>query len=874
MTEKIITFIRGLRRSIKNFTYSSFLSLLVIAIILLILFKMDQAYTMMVYMLEEDKFSLFLCFIYVNALALTLSHYPIYTYYSKGFNNSKGVVTWEVKKETHTFFKKYKLSYPYFIYTIDKKSNYKMSVAANVLRYTLGIFIYAVWVIFIYKSVRPNLLFNDHLGVSLQAIAWIIGIFFSFPIIIYAVLKYRIAKNIVTDKTALYTKITRYYFLAALLSATLLTYILISDTIFSRYGFILVMLSTYCMMFCYVFFRLVRSNITNVYNYLDKKNKLRFFIKILIYFQDPLHYLKVFVLLFIISVIFIVYWNIASLVGYPLGGNVIPILLVYLYAYYWFIANIGKYFFVANSSLTVQKSTDADSSTELKTVKKYYQTKTYKLAYLGIIAFFIVALYSFFFAEQKTHEIETVANVTDPEIIVSEKDFVKATQQIENDRVFFISSYGGGLKANAWTINVLQKIQEETNHKFLNQTISLSGASGGSLGLAVYTGLYAEYGTNDTLLRQKIDEISREDYASADLTFTLGLDLYRKVWPLTNGLGLQDRSYYSMIKYQNYIENTPDKNTLSNLAYREYWAKAFKNKESGKGYFPSLIMNTAGVRANRGILWSIKDDNTFSAIFPNADNLADLYKNKDKTLPYYQAVSMTNRFPGLSPAAKIKGYGHYMDAGVIDNSGLLSNLDVYNYLKSRTKDSIFTNKKVVFIDIINSKSLYLDHLLKKFIEDDFDIRTIDESEKDNVVVNLSTALNYNKIPKYLSDLFTNWGRQSDSKVEIIEGNIKYYPIFLPHKITVDDIESFMAGTYSDTEKEQLTKLLIPYNDKILSKTGTDTVGFFNKWTYYEPTLSRHMGQSSYTYLKSMLDDNEYINRVITEVNNSKPKTPK
>ena len=192
MTEKIITFIRGLRRSIKNFTYSSFLSLLVIAIILLILFKMDQAYTMMVYMLEEDKFSLFLCFIYVNALALTLSHYPIYTYYSKGFNNSKGVVTWEVKKETHTFFKKYKLSYPYFIYTVDKKSNYKMSVAANVLRYTLGIFIYAVWVIFIYKSVRPNLLFNDHLGVSLQAIAWIIGIFFSFPIIIYAVLKYRI----------------------------------------------------------------------------------------------------------------------------------------------------------------------------------------------------------------------------------------------------------------------------------------------------------------------------------------------------------------------------------------------------------------------------------------------------------------------------------------------------------------------------------------------------------------------------------------------------------------------------------------------------------------------------------------------------------
>lgn len=873
MTEIVVTFIRGLRRSIKDFTYSSFLSLIVIGIILLILFKMDQAYTMMVYMLEEDKFSLFLCFIYVNALALTLSHYPIYTYYSKGFNKSKGAVSWEVKKVSFSFFKRYTLSYPYFIYSITKK-DYKMSLAANILRYTLGIFIYAVWVIFIYKSVRPNLLFNESLGVPLTAIAWIIGIFFSFPIIIYGILKYRIVKNIITNKTDLYTKITRYYFLAALLSALLLTYILLSNTIFSRYGFILVMLCTYCMMFCYVFFRLVRSNTTDVYDNLDKKNNLRFFIKILIYFQDPLHYLKVFVLIFMISVIWIIYWNIAALLGIPLGGNVIPILLVYLYAYYWMIANIGKYLFVANSSVTVPKNTDTTNSTVPVAEKKYYQTRTYKLAYLGILAMFALAFYSFFFAEQKTHEIETVANITDSESIVSETAFIEAIQQIDKDRVFFVSSYGGGLKANAWTINVLQKIQEETNHNFLNQTISLSGASGGSLGLAVYTGLYAEYGTNDKVLREKIDAISREDYASADLTFTLGLDLYRKIWPLTNGVGLQDRSYYSMIKYQNYIENTPDKNTLSNLAYRAYWAKAFKNKKSGKGYFPSLIMNTAGVRANRGILWSIKDNNTFDAIFPNADNLADLYKNKDKTLPYYQAVSMTNRFPGLSPAAKIKGYGHYMDAGVIDNSGLLGNLDVYNYLKSRVKDSLFTNKKVVFIDIINSKDLYLDHLLQKFIEDNFDIRTIDESEKDNVVVNLSTALNYNKIPKYLSDLFTNWGRQSDSKVETIEGNIKYYPVFLPHKITVDDVESFMAGSYSDTEKKLLANLLIPYNDKILSETDTDKVGFFEKWTYYEPTLSRHMGKSSYCYLQSMLDNNEYIENVINEVNNSKPTMPK
>jgi len=546
---------------------------------------------------------------------------------------------------------------------------------------------------------------------------------------------------------------------------------------------------------------------------------------------------------------------------------VIPILLVYLFAYYWMIANLGKYLFVANSPLTVASK----KSNQLS----YADTRTYKLTFLGITVLTVLAIGSFLFAEQKTHEIETVANVTDPEKIINETTFINAVKQIEEDRVFFISSYGGGLKANAWTINVLQKIQEETQHNFLNQTVSLSGASGGSLGLAVYTGLYAQYGTDNKLLRQKIDTISREDYASADLTFTLGLDLYRKLWPLTNGLGLKDRSYYSMIKYQNFIEDTPDRNMLSTMTYREYWANAFKNKENGaKGYFPSLIMNTAGTRANRGILWSVKDKESFNTIFANADNLADLYLEKDKTLPYYQAVSMTNRFPGLSPAAKIKGYGHYMDAGVIDNSGLLGNLDVFNYLRNQTKDSLFSNKKVVFVDIINSKTLYLDHLMEKFIEEGFDARSIDESEKDNIVVNLSTALNYNKIPKYLSDFFTNWGNSPNTTTNTLQGKVAYYPIYLPHKITVKDIEKHMSGKYTKFQKKKLDCLLYNYNEKILDMTGTDTIGFFDKWEYYEPTLSRHMGESSYRYMKRMLDSNEYINRVINEVNNSKPSTLK
>jgi len=91
---KIILGIERVAKSIRNFFKSSFVSLLVIAIVLLILLNMEQAYTMMTYMLETDEMSLLLCFFFVNALAL--SHYPIYTYYSLDLNDSSDKFDWSI----------------------------------------------------------------------------------------------------------------------------------------------------------------------------------------------------------------------------------------------------------------------------------------------------------------------------------------------------------------------------------------------------------------------------------------------------------------------------------------------------------------------------------------------------------------------------------------------------------------------------------------------------------------------------------------------------------------------------------------------------------------------------------------------------------
>src|SRR5690606_29636141 len=222
----------------------------------------------------------------------------------------------------------------------------------------------------------------------------------------------------------------------------------------------------------------------------------------------------------------------------------------------------------------------------------------------------------------------------------------------------------------------------------------------------------------------------KENFTSIDLTLTFGLDSYRKLWPLNQNIGIKDRPYYSMRKYQNMIEEK-DHRALSLKSYREYWGEIYAQNN----YFPTLIMNTAATNGKRGILWSVKQKD-FDAIFPFAENLADLSNNK--TLPYYQAVSTTDRFPVFSPAAKIPGYGHYIDAGAIDNSGLLSCLDLHNYLYSHY--DFVKEKNIHYIEILNSKALYISYLLEKF-KDQNQVLHIDKNEKetDNIVADLQTG---------------------------------------------------------------------------------------------------------------------------------------
>lgn len=821
-------------RSFKNFYRSSFLSLVIIVIILLLLTQMDQALTMMVDLIESNRFSLFLAFFFVNALAIALSHFPIYTYYAANLNDSRNYTDWHTSKPVNFWpFNRF----PVYIFTTNKDVGYTPDNRANYLRYALGVLIYAVWIHYIISSFAPNLYFEDF---PIGLIKWICYPLLLVPFILYIFYKEkttRLAKQKEELKlTRLYKRLGLWYFFIAFATFLLVLITLLVGN-FSPAGFVLLLLTGYFFMLNYLFFRLLRTKLTRIKKTLGSPLLLpvSIFISRIHFLEKSENYITMFFLNFIVATALLVYSTLGSIYGWQLS-NGIPILLAFFYFYYFIIASLGKYFFVT------------------KKLKLFGSIK-YKMIFIAAAIWIALLLITNFGGvESTTHELDQVPN---GDAAISEATFKENLRAKEDSTLFFIASHGGGLKANVWTLNVLNTLQRKTNGQLLDKTIAFSGASGGSLGLALYSGLYKEDGTDLDRIQQKIDSIALQNYTSLDLTMTFGLDTYRKLWPFSQRIGVRDRPYYAMIKYQNRVEDE-NRDYLSETSFRSYWKEGYDRR----GYMPSLIMNTAETGGNRGILWSVKPNN-FYDIFPYAVDLADLDDNK--TLPFYQAVSTTNRFPVFSPAAKIKGYGHFIDAGAIDNSGLLGCLDMYGYL---FRDStLLRGKRVVFIEIINSKGLYGNKLIEDFKDrENIDHITIDENETDNIAADLQTGLNLDKIPRYLSDYLNN--------LETAGNDIlRHYEIYMPHKVSVSDAEGILGGKITDPDLiKKLEVFLKEENDKILSITDMRS-SFFENWKYYEPTLSRHLSVSSLNYIRDILKDEDLQETFETINELVNPKSP-
>lgn len=821
--------------SLTKFVKASMLSLIIIGILFGLMTMMGQGLTMVVAMMEQEPISLLITLAYVNVLALMLSHYPIYTYMAADINRSGDQFIW----------KRFSMFGPIFswipLYNFEENphpssdTQYKPDRRVHYFRYALGFLVYVVWAQILINSYSANLRFNEQ---NLSYIFWTTHLSSIIPILVYR----HFHKKISTmedgpKKGKMLKNLALVYLGFALAGFTLIAMLLLFDR-FSLFGLYLLLILNFVMLFNFVFFRLLRAHFRTTLKYVNEhENKLA---HLCLRTIQPLslseNYLRLFMACFILSLLFVIYCIIESLNGGALV-NGLPILMAYLYCYSYLIATLAKFFLVCRLNSSSQVRSEGANSV------------AFKVAFWGIGVLALMFAIRFI-TPVHTHELDQIDAVD----TLTDDQFSDALMQ-RGDTLFFIASHGGGLKASVWTLNVMHTLDTITDGEMLRQSAAMSGASGGSLGLALYTALSGECSEaeHDEIVK-RIDQMSAKNHTSLDLTMLMGPDFYRKLFPFNMIGGNHDRAYHAMLRYQNYVEGHDGvkNNELSKEGFRSFWEKVYLSRNR---LFPSLIMNTSASNGLRGIIWSLQSER-FNDVFPHSQNLGDL-QGGAKTLSFYQGVSMTDRFPIFSPAAKVSGYGHYIDAGAIDNSGLLGCFDYYNMLKSHSQHRDEMEKKtIVFVEIVNSKSIYVQQLIKEFEYKNQAIIKIKENETPTIVTDIQTGTNLDKIPGYMSDLLK---LQSQKK-----SDFHYVRILLPHRVSLEDAEHFLSGKVKNSSRRdvrcELTNFLNLHNDSINKRIKNNT-GFFTSWKCLEPELSRHFSTSNINYVKAILQHPRVLKQI-------------
>lgn len=399
-----------------------------------------------------------------------------------------------------------------------------------------------------------------------------------------------------------------------------------------------------------------------------------------------------------------------------------------------------------------------------------------------------------------------------------------------NDTLYLIAAYGGGLKANLWNQYVLDSLDK---CGILDKTIAISGVSGGSLGNAMYAAIQHEF-TDEAERMQRIDAIGKSNFLTSDIAYLFGHDFVGNMlgtWLLPGG----NRSIRSLEHYQEIIlKGKENKNKLLGMPFQEYW----NEMNQGTSYYPVLLLNSSGNDLRRGVACSINmSDTVFLSCFNNADNILSLPEGK--SLAYFEAMSTSNRFPILSPAAKINGKGHYVDGGYFENSGMSSLLDFYFFLKQK---KMLENHFIKIIQISNSQGVNIHNLLNNATNKAIVKREIKETSEIGAMYDTKIQLDYT--PFYYSELLNVLEKDSTNR-------LKVYRIDMPHFIEENDIAQIYNAkrVYLDS----LTRSRIFEKDTLIR-----TIRAKYPTRYLEPPLSRLLGQQSLNYMKIMLKQKDVI----------------
>lgn len=239
--------------------------------------------------------------------------------------------------------------------------------------------------------------------------------------------------------------------------------------------------------------------------------------------------------------------------------------------------------------------------------------------------------------------------------------------------VYFVMANGGASRSGYWASSVLSKMEDESGGRFSEHLFCLSGASGGSVGNAVFFSLLQnkrELLAKDTGSMPCL-KATREYLASDFLTYTLartlGPDIFRNFITLYN---VNDRA--SALSFA--MENAAGNKAFLDKKFATPFSAIMTQK--GRSYpYPLLMVNTTRMQdGSPGVISNIKiEDPVFNK---RVDVLSLIGEKKDMTLS--TAVVLGASFPYLSPAGRIDHKpcdtcaiipSYFVDGGYFDNSG-------------------------------------------------------------------------------------------------------------------------------------------------------------------------------------------------------------
>jgi hypothetical protein len=244
--------------------------------------------------------------------------------------------------------------------------------------------------------------------------------------------------------------------------------------------------------------------------------------------------------------------------------------------------------------------------------------------------------------------------------------------------VYFVLANGGGARSAYWVSAVLSKFEDETKGAFSKHLFSLSGASGGSWGNAVFFNIIRNKeklpGTDSSITpcQDAAARYLQSDFLTYTLARLLGPDIFRHIFPLK-------RAYDRGAALSDAMERASGK---TSFMYNHFSAgfSSFITQQGQKIYnLPVLCINATRMQDGApGVISNIDVNDTFFNRRLEVLNMVD----DDKDLKLSTAIVLGGSSPYINPAGRIdeklvdpktgneKTHPHYfVDGGYFDNSG-------------------------------------------------------------------------------------------------------------------------------------------------------------------------------------------------------------